>query len=63
MWDVLTEDERTDLLGSFVQNVEMTEKTKAALELLPIPAPHDVRFELTSDKGARARLELATFGL
>lgn len=52
MWDVLGEEERTDLMGSFVQRVEMTDKTNVTLELLPIPTSHSERFELNSRMGA-----------
>jgi len=36
VWKVLTEEERTELLGSLVQAVEMTDKKSMALELLPV---------------------------
>lgn len=35
VWEVLTEEERTDLLGSFVQAIELTEKESITLDLLP----------------------------
>ena len=37
VWQVLDAEERTDLLGSLVQSVEVTEKETVTLELLPIP--------------------------
>ena len=55
LWEVLTEDERADLLGSIVQVVEMTEKESVALELLPMPhslISYSNRFELKSRMGA-----------
>jgi site-specific DNA recombinase len=52
VWDVLGEEERTDLMGSLVQRVEMTDKTNVTLELLPIPTSHTERFELNSRMGA-----------
>lgn len=52
VWTVLSEDERTSLLGSFVQKVEMTDKENVTLELLPYPTSQDQRFALTSHLGA-----------
>lgn len=52
---VLTEEERADLLGSFVQSVEMTEKESITLELLPQSYSLDSysnRFALKSQMGA-----------
>jgi hypothetical protein len=66
VWEVLTEDERGDLLGSIVQVVEMTEKESVTLELLPMShslMDYSHRFELKSSLGAGAGLEPATFGL
>lgn len=37
MWEMLTEEERADLLGGVVQVVQMTEKESITLELLPMP--------------------------
>ncbi len=37
VWRVLDEEERTDLLCSLVQSVEVTEKETVTLELLPVP--------------------------
>ena len=39
VWKVLSEEERSDLLMSVVQNVEVTEKETLTLELLPWSAP------------------------
>ena len=67
VWKVLTEAERADLLGSFVQTVEMTEKKSVTLELLPVVMSHSPsysqRFELNSHLGAGVGLEPTTFGL
>ena len=55
MWEVLTEEERADLLGSVVQVVEMTDKESVTLELLPMPhsaISYSNRFELKSQMGA-----------
>ena len=59
VWEVLTEEERADLLGSVVQVVEMTEKESVTLELLPMPhsaISYSNRFELKSQMGAGNRL-------
>lgn len=55
IWEVLTEDERADLLGSIVQTVEMTEKESVTLELLPMPhstVSYSNGFALKSSLGA-----------
>ena len=55
VWEVLTEDERGDLLGSIVQVVEMTKKESVTLELLPVShslMDYSHRFELKSRLGA-----------
>ena len=66
VWEVLTEEERADLLGSIVQVVEMTEKESVTLELLPVShslTSYSNRFELKSRMGAGVGLEPTTFGL
>ncbi len=66
VWKVLMEEERADLLGSFVQSVEMTEKESITLELPPQSYSLDSYsngFALKSQMGAGAGLEPATFGL
>ena len=67
VWKVLTEDERADLLSSFVQRVEMTQKESVTLELLPVSLSpslvHSQGFELNSQMGAGVGLEPTTFGL
>ena len=67
VWEVLTEEDRADLLGSFVQAVEVTEKEEVILELLPVsvspPLAYSKEFKLNSQMGAGAGLEPATFGL
>ncbi len=55
VWEVLTEEERADLLGSVVQVVKMTEKESVTLELIPTPhslTDYSHRFELKSQMGA-----------
>lgn len=55
VWKVLTEEERADLLGSFVQSVEITEKENVTLELLPKSHSLDSYsngFALKSEMGA-----------
>ena len=39
VWPVLTEEEKTDLLVSVVQSVEVTEKEALTLDLIPWSAP------------------------
>ena len=67
VWEVLAEEERADLLSSFVQVVEMTEKESVTLELLPVSLSpslnHSPGFELNSQMGAGVGLEPTTFGL
>ena len=66
VWEVLNEDERADLLSSIVQSVEMTEKEKVTLELLPMPPTsisYSNGFALKSQMGAGVGLEPTTFGL
>ncbi len=66
VWGVLTEEERTDLLGSFVQSVEVTEKESVSLELLPLShslASYSNGFALKSQMGAGVGFEPTTFEL
>ncbi len=66
IWKVLTEEERADLMGSFVQVVELTEKESVTLELLPVshsPSSYSDRFALNSQMGAGVGLEPTTYGL
>jgi len=66
IWKVLTEEERADLMGSFVQVVELTEKESMTLELLPMshsPISYSDKFALNSQMGAGVGLEPTTFGL
>ena len=55
IWKVLTEEERADLMGSFVQVVELTEKESVTLELLPMsrsPISYSDKFALNPQMGA-----------
>ncbi len=67
VWKVLDEEERADLLGSFVQTVEVTEKESVTLELLPVSMSpslsHASGFELNPILGAGVGLEPTTSGL
>lgn len=66
IWKVLTEEERAELLGGFVQSVEITEKESVTLELLPKSLSLDSYsngFALKSEMGAGVGLEPTTFGL
>jgi len=63
IWKVLSHDERGDLMKAFVQKVEMTDKERVTLELLPYPTSHAHWFALSSNLGAGVGLEPTTFGL
>ena len=61
VWQVLSEEERTDLLCSLVQSVEVTDKETVTLELLPVPmspfltasaCDHSQRFGLCTPFGS-----------
>ena len=56
VWPVLTEEERADLLATLVQTVEVTDKEKVTLELLPIPMSPSLlyshRFGLSTPNGS-----------
>ena len=59
VWQVLTEEERTDLLSTMVQSVEVTEKESVTLELLPwshslgsFAQSHSERFGLCTPDGS-----------
>ena len=62
VWTVLSEEERTDLLSSVVQSVEVTEKESVTLELLPwshslssFAQNHSERFGLCTPNGSGGR--------
>jgi site-specific DNA recombinase len=62
VWEVLNEEERTDLLSSVVQSVEVTEKESVTLELLPwshslmsSAQNHSERFGLCTPNGSGGR--------
>ncbi len=64
VWEVLTEEERADLLGSVVQVVEMTQKESVTLELLPMPhsaISYSNGFALKSQMGAGGSLNANPF--
>ncbi len=66
VWEVLTEEERADLLSAVVPVVEMTNKESVTLELLPMSRPamlHSERFGLNAGMGAGVGLEPTTYGL
>lgn len=62
VWNVLSEEERADLLSSVVQSVEVTEKESVTLELLPwshslgsFAQNHSERFGLCTPNGSGGR--------
>jgi hypothetical protein len=63
LWDDLTEEERTEFMGSLVRQVDVKEKDRIALQLSPVAELHDPKFVINSHMGAGAGLEPATFGL
>ena len=60
VWKVLDAEDRADLLGSFMQAVEVTEKEEVILELLPVsissPLVYSKEFNLNSQLGAGAEV-------
>lgn len=60
LWGDVLEDERQELLASFVTQVEVKQKDRASMKLLPIPEGHGLKFVTRSQLGAGryARQEL-----
>ncbi len=63
VWDDVTEEERQELMASFVTRVEIKEKDRASMGLLPIPEGHGLKFVTKSQLGAGVGLEPTTSGL
>lgn len=63
LWKDVPEGERQELLASFVTQVEVKEKDRASMKLLPIPEGHSLKFVTRSQMGAGVGLEPTTFGL
>ena len=63
LWDELTEDERGELLGGLVQEVEVTDKNRVLLKLSPVAEVHGSWFAIKSQMGAGVGLEPTTSGL
>ena len=52
LWGDVLEDERQELLASFVTQVEVKQKDRASMKLLPIPEGHGLKFVTRSQLGA-----------
>jgi len=63
LWDELTEEERTELLGGLVKEVQVTEKNRGLLKLSPVAEVHGSWFAIKSRMGAGVGLEPTTYGL
>ncbi|MGI4791516.1 MAG: recombinase family protein [Janthinobacterium lividum] len=63
LWEDVPEDERQELLASFVTQVEVKQKDRASMKLLPMPEGHGLKFVTKSQLGAGVGLEPTTFGL
>ena len=63
LWDVLTEEERTEALGGLLERVEIKEKDRVRLQFFPIAEAHGQLLALNSQMGAGVGLEPTTFGL
>ena len=63
VWDDVPEEERQELMASFVTRVEVKEKDRASMELLPMPEGYGLKFVTRSHLGAGVGLEPTTFGL
>ena len=63
VWDDVTDEERQEVMASFVTRVEIKEKDRASMELLPMPEGYGLKFVTRSQLGAGVGLEPTTFGL
>jgi site-specific DNA recombinase len=63
IWTELTEDERVEILGALVEDVEVITKDRVILRLAPFAELHGHKLAINSHLGAGVRLELTTFGL
>ncbi len=67
VWEVLTEEERAEMLGAVVLRVEATDKENAQFDFLPFPAEyqtaHSQGFASKPQVGAGVGLEPTTSGL
>ncbi len=67
VWEVLTEEERAEMLGAVVQRVEALDKENVQFDFLPFPAEpqtaHSQGFALKPQMGAGVGLEPTTSGL
>ena len=56
LWDELTEEERTELLGGLVKEVQVTTKNRVLLKLSPVAEVHGHWFAIKSRMGAEKSL-------
>ena len=60
LWEDVPEDERQELLASFVTQVEVKQKDRASMKLLPIPEGHGLKF-VTRSQYRAGRLVVANY--
>ncbi len=63
VWPELTDEEKTELLGSLVKDIEVKEKDRVSLLLASTAEIHGRTLETTCINGAGTGLEPVTFGL
>ena len=44
VWDDITDEERQEVMASFVVRIEIKEKDRTPMELLPIPGGYGLKF-------------------
>ncbi len=52
VWDDVTEEERQEVMASFVTRVKIKEKDRASMELSPMPEGYGLKFVTRSQLGA-----------
>lgn len=63
LWEVLTEEERQEVLGGLVQEIVVTQKDRVHLRLAKAASGHGQLLAINSQMGAGVGLEPTTFGL
>jgi len=56
LWDEGTEEERQEIAAAFVVRVDVKEKDRASMELLPMPEGYGLKFVTRSQLGAGAEV-------
>jgi len=59
----LTEEDKAELLGTLVEEMEVKTKDRVLLRLAPFAEVGGLKLAINSQMGAGVRLELTTFGL